>query len=118
MKYNVDKYLKANPVFNYRSRRALRDPVRGAYGFGDPNYNASNSEFGIYAQDNWIVNDHLTLNLGLRWDYETHMLDQDFVTPASAVTAARPESSPPITSRPAIRATRTREHPAASRLLL
>jgi outer membrane receptor protein involved in Fe transport len=30
----------------------------------------SNKQFGIYIQDDWQVNDKLTLNLGVRWDYE------------------------------------------------
>jgi outer membrane receptor protein involved in Fe transport len=41
---------------------------------------ADNREFGVYAQDDWIVNNKLTLNLGLRWDYETNMFNTDFVT--------------------------------------
>lgn len=29
------------------------------------------SVYGIYVQDDWRVNNHLTLNLGVRWDYST-----------------------------------------------
>ena len=29
------------------------------------------SVWGIYVQDDWRVNNHLTLNLGVRWDYST-----------------------------------------------
>ncbi|MFL6245289.1 MAG: TonB-dependent receptor domain-containing protein [Thermoanaerobaculia bacterium] len=87
MNYDVDKNLNANPVFNYRADEHWAIPFEALYGFGDSGYDASNSEFGIYGQDNWVVNDHLNLNLGVRWDYESHMLDTDFVTPASAVTA-------------------------------
>jgi outer membrane receptor protein involved in Fe transport len=31
---------------------------------------SKNKQFGTYFQDDWTVNDHLTFNLGLRWDYE------------------------------------------------
>lgn len=85
--YNVDKNLNSNPVFNYRANENWAIPFEALYGFGDSNYTADNGQYGVYAQDNWVVNDHLNLNLGLRWDYESHMLDADFVTPASAVTA-------------------------------
>lgn len=36
----------------------------------DPFVESSNKQFGIYLQDDWEVNDKLTLNLGVRWDYE------------------------------------------------
>ena len=35
-----------------------------------PFVESSNKQFGIYIQDDWEVTDKLTLNLGLRWDYE------------------------------------------------
>jgi carboxypeptidase family protein/TonB-dependent receptor-like protein len=85
--YDVDKNLNSNPVFNYRADEHYAIPFEALYGFGNSNYTASNGEYGFYGQDNWVVNNHLNLNLGLRWDYESHMLDNDFVTPASAVTA-------------------------------
>jgi outer membrane receptor protein involved in Fe transport len=36
----------------------------------DPFVESKNKQFGIYIQDDWEVNDKLTLNLGIRWDYE------------------------------------------------
>ena len=35
-----------------------------------PFVESDNKQFGIYLQDDWEVTDKLTLNLGLRWDYE------------------------------------------------
>ena len=35
----------------------------------------------MYVQDDWAVNDHLTLNLGVRWDIEETPSYLDFVTP-------------------------------------
>lgn len=48
---------------------------------------AKDTMFGLYAQDDWAVDDHLTVNLGLRWDYETNMMNNKYVTPARIVTA-------------------------------
>jgi len=31
---------------------------------------SKDKQFGAYIQDDWAVNDKLTLNLGIRWDYE------------------------------------------------
>jgi outer membrane receptor protein involved in Fe transport len=44
-------------------------------------------QFGTYVQDDWTVNDHLTLNLGVRWDYEKTPSYLNFVTPANVVAA-------------------------------
>lgn len=35
-----------------------------------PFVESENKQFGIYIQDDWDVTDRLTLNLGVRWDYE------------------------------------------------
>ncbi len=51
------------------------------YGRGDPNFNAHNNEIGAYLQDDWSPTQRLTFNLGVRWDYESHMLNYDYVTP-------------------------------------
>lgn len=47
----------------------------------------SNTIIGFYFQDDWEVNDRLELNLGIRWDYETNMLNDNYVTPADRVAA-------------------------------
>jgi hypothetical protein len=56
-------------------------PDRVEFRAGNPNFVTDNTQFGIYLQDDWSLNQRLTLNLGLRWDYETHMLNYDYVTP-------------------------------------
>ncbi|HEX5683523.1 MAG TPA: TonB-dependent receptor [Ideonella sp.] len=46
-----------------------------------------NRQFGLYIQDDWSVTKQLEVNLGVRWDYETNMLNNGYVTPAERVTA-------------------------------
>ena len=48
-----------------------------------------NNQIGLYIQDDWALSKQLELNLGVRWDYETNMLNNDYVTPASRVAALR-----------------------------
>jgi hypothetical protein len=49
--------------------------------------NYKNKQFGIYIQDDWAVTNKLELNAGIRWDYETNMLNDKYVTPADRVAA-------------------------------
>ncbi len=39
-------------------------------GFGPRAFEFNTTDYGIFVQDNWRVTPHLTLNLGLRYDYE------------------------------------------------
>jgi len=80
--YTVTKFFEENPRFFFAPEFGTEIPYRARFGLGDPDLSADNQEYGIYAQDDWRVNDRLTLNLGVRWDYETNMLNTDFVTPA------------------------------------
>ncbi len=49
--------------------------------------NLKNKQIGLYLQDDWALSKQLELNLGLRWDYESNMLNNDYVTPADRVAA-------------------------------
>jgi hypothetical protein len=89
MHYSINKSLNGNPEFDFRNDPAngfsYAQPYQAIFGFGNPNLTTNNNEYGIYGQDNWTVNKNLTVNLGLRWDYESHMLDENYVTPANIV---------------------------------
>ena len=85
---------KFNPQFYYDINESLSVPTHVEFGapvagFGDGTASSKNKQFGIYLQDDWEVNEHLTLNLGIRWDYETTPSYEDYVTPGDVVTALR-----------------------------
>jgi outer membrane receptor protein involved in Fe transport len=88
--YSVDKKFNFNPLFRYRSDISWDFPFEASYGAGDPELDASNRQFGVYLQDDWSPTDRLTFNLGLRWDYESDMLNNDYVTPDNVRAAAAP----------------------------
>ncbi|HEX3111264.1 MAG TPA: TonB-dependent receptor, partial [Thermoanaerobaculia bacterium] len=67
-------------------------PFEANFGAGNPLLSTSNNEYGFYGQDKWEVNNKLSVNLGLRWDYETNMLDRSHVTPAYIVNALKGKS--------------------------
>ena len=48
---------------------------------------SKNRQYGIYLQDDWVVNDKLLLNLGVRYDYEETPTYTDYVTPQRFVDA-------------------------------
>jgi outer membrane receptor protein involved in Fe transport len=60
-------------------------PVAGS----DPFARSKTQQFGLYIQDDWATTDRLTLNLGLRWDYEKNPGYDNFVTPANVQAALR-----------------------------
>jgi len=82
LEYTVKKKFVSNPVFIFRSDFGPDMPFEARFGIGDPDLSQDNTQYGLYIQDDWVVSNALTLNLGLRWDYETNMFDTDYVTPA------------------------------------
>ncbi len=48
---------------------------------------SKNRQYGIYFQDDWVVNNRLTLNIGVRYDYEETPTYTDYVTPQRFVDA-------------------------------
>src|SRR5258706_3584115 len=70
-------------AYNYRS------PYQMTWQYGNPGVKADNKQIGAYLQDDWSPTPRLTLNLGVRWDFETHMLNYDYVTPQTVRATLR-----------------------------
>lgn len=89
--YDVTKALFGNPQFRYRIDPAnnldFDSPFEAEFGAGEPNITQNNTQIGLYVQDDWQVNHHLTVNAGVRWDIETNPLNNDYVTPADVRAA-------------------------------
>jgi len=74
-------------AYNYRS------PYQMTWQYGNPGVKADNTQIGAYLQDDWTPTPRLTLNLGVRWDYETHMMNYDYVTPQAVRDTIRAYNS-------------------------
>jgi outer membrane receptor protein involved in Fe transport len=81
LRYEVSKLFNGNPVFDFRQDESFAFPFQARYGVGNPDLSTDNRQFGFFVQDDWAVNSRLTINAGLRWDYESDMLNNDYVTP-------------------------------------
>jgi Carboxypeptidase regulatory-like domain len=92
--YDVQKNFNGIPTYRFRSDIPAGDPFafpfEASLGFGDPDLTQKNNQFGVYVQDDWQVNSCLTFNLGLRWDYETNGLNNDYITPPQVVSDFSP----------------------------
>lgn len=94
VKLSTQEINPANPqfFFNVTSAGADQDPYKAFFGtplagIGNGTAESKNKQFGAYIQDDWQLNEHLTLNLGVRWDYEKTPSYLDYVTPTSVVSA-------------------------------
>ena len=83
----VNKQFTRNPQFIYdvegRAEINGSTAIPVAVRVGSPTTPADidNDVIGVYLQDDWQVNDRLELNLGIRWDYESNMVNNDYRTP-------------------------------------
>lgn len=85
--YYVEKSFNRNPQFTYDVTAnplifgSSTIPTRVELNLPTDPADVSNEQFGVYIQDDWQVTDRLELNLGIRWDYETNAVNNDWVTP-------------------------------------
>lgn len=89
LSYTGTKFFVGNPVFNFRSNEQYATPFQAQTGFGDPTIKRNNVQLGGYVQDDWSVTKSLVFNLGLRWDGETNMINNDYVTPKPLADSLR-----------------------------
>lgn len=83
-----DRDAATSPLYSiYVSPAGIEDDpfqvTLGAQTTGNPPTisTSSNRQYGIYIQDDWALNDHLLLNIGVRYDYEQTPTYTDYVTP-------------------------------------
>jgi len=96
VKLNTQEINPANPQFFYdvTPDGTSTVPYKAFFGVpiagvGNGTAESSNKQFGAYIQDDWAVNDKLTFNFGVRWDYEETPSFLNYVTPADVVSALR-----------------------------
>ena len=94
LKYDVTKYQSGNPIFKFRQEDNYAFPFEAEYGKGDPNISRNNAQVGLYIQDDYSPVQRLTINAGIRWDYESNQFDKDYVTPAKLVAESAPFKVP------------------------
>jgi hypothetical protein len=87
-RYEFNKLFFVQPKFIFRGPD-YSTPQTAFLGIGDPTIGAKNNVFGMYVQDDWDVTDKLQLNLGLRWDRESNMFNNNYETPANAAALLR-----------------------------
>ena len=91
-KYDLTKRFNENPVFIFNGGNDFAFPVEARFGAGDPSVTQNNGQFGVYLQDDWSPVSRLTINAGVRWDYEAGMYNRDYVMPRNqrdSITAYR-----------------------------
>ena len=85
------QFNPANPQYYYNILTDVETPYRVRFGAplveGGGSAVSKNKQYGIYLQDDWEVNEHWTLNLGARYDYEETPSFLDFVTPSDIAGA-------------------------------
>ncbi|MGK9142588.1 TonB-dependent receptor [Xanthomonas euvesicatoria] len=85
------QFNPANPQYYYNILTDVETPYRVRFGAplveGGGSVVSKNKQYGIYLQDDWEVNEHWTLNLGVRYDYEQTPAFLDFVTPSDVASA-------------------------------
>lgn len=81
----------ANYFFAVDSTQLYPNPFQAVFTVNNPSQNitatSSDKQFGVYFQDTWQPVNRLTLDLGVRWDYETVPSWENYILPASVVNA-------------------------------
>jgi hypothetical protein len=92
IKLHAKEQQPYNPQYEYNVEHSVTEPYKVRWGaplvgIGDGSAEADNMQLGIYVQDDWEVTNNLTINTGLRWDYEESDSFLDYKTPKDVVAA-------------------------------
>ena len=88
--YDIDKRNDEVPQFHYSQTADAGNGVQTynyatpwelRFGSGDPFFKSNNNQTGVYLQDDWAPVKRLLVNAGVRWDYESNMLNTGYITP-------------------------------------
>ncbi|HEU4720567.1 MAG TPA: TonB-dependent receptor [Gemmatimonadaceae bacterium] len=93
-------FFFSTPLFRFRSDEAYLRPFNATFGFGDPKVSTTNKQLGAYVQDDWNITRKLVLNLGIRWDGETNMINNGYVTPKPLADSLRLYESRLVVDQP------------------
>jgi hypothetical protein len=69
-------------------------------GFGNPVFEIATMDTGLFAQDNWKATPRLTLELGLRWDYEALPSPSATATAVNSTSGSNFYAYPGLTNKP------------------
>jgi hypothetical protein len=100
--YHIQKLNDATPKFDYADTVETNCWCRNASGADTLNFgydhpyqltyasgaglvDVNNTQLGAYLQDDWSPTSRLTFNLGVRWDFESNMINTKYVTPQNVV---------------------------------
>jgi len=91
IEFNNQSFIQPSYIFrnDTTNNTDFTFPAEARLGLGNGRILASNTQIGLYAQDDWDITDTLQLNLGIRWDYETNGFNNEYVTPSRAAAALR-----------------------------
>jgi outer membrane receptor protein involved in Fe transport len=81
----------ANYFYPVDSTGTYSQPYQAVFTVTNPSQNitasSNDKQLGLYLQDEWVPVSRMTVDLGIRWDYETVPAWEDYKLPANVVAA-------------------------------
>ena len=80
---NINAFSGATPLEDF----LMGFPSTGTYTAGNPVFLLTNWNYGVFAQDDWRITRRITINFGLRWEYETPLVAGNPSIPGSPASS-------------------------------